>query len=298
MKAILILLLMILIGCGDENSASYDLSKGQQSNVIYGENSFREADRIVSRSRQKSFADDLRRESVALMTKSSWENLKNKNEIMRVSELYNLDSEISWREQESFAYCSGVVIASDKVLTAAHCFKEHTCEDTVMVFGYWKGSSSVEAVECASLLNPKAVNPEALDYAVLTPAKRLTADKRTLKDLSKLPLSTASLYKGASLFMVGYPLGVLQKISTGRVRGEDVNLGIITNLDAFEGSSGSPVYNYRAQELIGILVSGENDFEFDPVLDAEKMKKCEESACAGEIVLPIKKVIDDLQKYL
>jgi hypothetical protein len=74
----------------------------------------------------------------------------------------------------------------------------------------------------------------------------------------RTPLKLASgREKALPLSMIGFPLGMPSKYSSGaKVLLDDASRqSFITNLDAFEGNSGSPVFN-RQMEVVGILVAG------------------------------------------
>ena len=92
---------------------------------------------------------------------------------------------------------------------------------------------------------------------------------------------------GSELTVIGYPLGLPVKIANeGTVRGFGSGF-LVTNLDTYEGNSGSAVLNSeelsKGRLLVeGILVRGENDFEM--TTPCYLSKRCPSYGCRGEDV--------------
>ena len=72
----------------------------------------------------------------------------------------------------------------------------------------------------------------------------------------------------------------------------------VTNLDSFEGNSGSPVINILTNEVIGILVAGSKDLDFDKVEQCFRYHVCTTSTCNGEIVSSIENVLTHIPEIL
>jgi V8-like Glu-specific endopeptidase len=64
----------------------------------------------------------------------------------------------------------------------------------------------------------------------------------------------------------GYPYGMPMYKSCGQIKGRSTFKPdyYISDLSAFDGHSGAPVFNNRKQ-IIGIVISGANDFEWKDV---------------------------------
>ncbi|WP_372656164.1 serine protease [Halobacteriovorax sp.] len=161
--------------------------------------------------------------------------------------------------------CSGVLIDTNKVLTAGHCvISEIDCKDMVISFSYTDHSligefKDNQIYKCKSLIAREKNYLTHLDYAVI----ELDRDV-----LDRLPVSynkSNSLSKDDPLFMIGHPVGIPTVISTdAKVLDISDNKFIFpTDLDAMIGNSGSPVFNHNTYELEGILVRGGSDFDTD-----------------------------------
>ena len=90
---------------------------------------------------------------------------------------------------------------------------------------------------------------------------------QAVTDRTPFTLSTGSLNSHEALSMIGYPLGFPTQVATnGYILFNDATRdSFFTNLDAFEGNSGSPVLNAK-NEVVGILVGGTPSISFVKVL--------------------------------
>ena len=155
--------------------------------------------------------------------------------------------------------CSGFLAAPALGVTAGHCVSPTQvpdfCANYYIVFDYFSQArklSSQSVYECSGI--PKLVfseNGSSDDYAVLQFSQAV---------LNRAPLTLRTQGKiqdGESIFMLGHPRGMSQKISAGRtvVRNSDPSF-FSTNLDCFRGNSGSPVFNSTTHLVEGIFVQG------------------------------------------
>jgi len=76
-------------------------------------------------------------------------------------------------------------------------------------------------------------------------------------------------YKGKipnrqSIYMIGHPAGLPLKFTdSARVQENTSDVVFATNLDAYAGNSGSPVFNSQSHIVEGLLTSGPDDFDSD-----------------------------------
>jgi hypothetical protein len=200
--------------------------------------------------------------------------------------------------QKTSAFCSGVLIAPDRVLTAGHCVANTACAELRLAFGYALRAKGYDPYQiqtkniydCAEVLER---GHGQLDYAVV----RLD---RPVPD--RVPVSLAApseeLVPGAPLLMTGFPAGLPLKVDAGgKVRSVTREL-LKAELDAFGGNSGSPVFNLRTLALEGILVEGEEDFDWDEGGQCYRLHRCAAGECSGEKVVRTGAIVDQVTQGL
>lgn len=206
------------------------------------------------------------------------------------------DPSIRFLDQPIASFCTGFLIAPDLLVTAGHCFSRDgqtysnlsapnvgNKSDYVWIFDYTNDVSGgtngslrylnipknnqyrIAEIIDASFTGLRGVD---MDYAIVRldrPTDRKPFMYRvgqgvTLDDL---------------LAMVGSPRGLPLKISdSARVTNNDGMYSFLTNLDAFGGNSGGPVFNLNGW-IEGILVRGPSktqtqDFHYDSTCDCVK----------------------------
>ncbi len=283
-----IILTCMLAGCGDSAAPTAFLNDSGKTGtaVIYGEDS------ITNVIDSIELNDNA---TVALVYKDRWEKFSKLNLVHTVEESYPGLENFDWHDDPALSYCSGVLVSKNQVLTAGHCFVDKDqCQKTMVVFNYQKNQSpkNMQAIACEKLMAVNYRMDLGLDYALI----QLTSDA-TQKPMV-VPAQPVKLGKGDAIYAVGHPLGSYKKTALGSVRHiEEKTETIVGPLDVFEGNSGSPVYSVKTKEFIGILSSGERDFDFpDEETGDEHVKLCEDDGCSGEFIIPIQKIIADIQK--
>lgn len=187
--------------------------------------------------------------------------------------------------------CTGFLVAPNLIATAGHCMvnvgesrneTETYCQAFSWLFDYQvdkNGKAELENIPAEKLYKCKqviyAVRDEQApfrDYA-LVELDRPVTDREPLKLVTDAP-------KG-NLTMIGHPLGTPKKISrVGHVLLDDRKReSFITSLDAFEGNSGSPVFNSRS-EVVGILVAGTPSISLikDESRSCQRYNRCDQNA--------------------
>jgi hypothetical protein len=163
--------------------------------------------------------------------------------------------------------CSGFLVAPNLLVTAGHCqvnFGETKnqsggyCEVYDWLFGYQMEENGKPAVlspdnlyHCKRIVYAVFDEKEPFrDYA-LVELDRPVAGRRPLGISRRAPRV------GDEVSMIGYPLGTPMKLSrNARVTRNDLSTQeFVTNLDAFEGNSGSAVFDAEGK-VAGILVNG------------------------------------------
>ncbi len=201
-----------------------------------------------------------------------------------VERAYALCPTQKFADQPSASYCTGVLIGEDRVLTAGHCMRwsSVTCWGVYLVFDYkieLPGEIPTHVLaqnvyRCSEVVERSA--SADLDYAIIRLDRKVT-DRKPVPVLPEL-----SVKKGESVFAIGHPLGLPQKIAWyGKVR-EVYKDHLVTNLDMFVNNSGSPVFRKKDGLLVGILKDGEDDLVYNESNRCQVVKQCEENGCLGE----------------
>jgi V8-like Glu-specific endopeptidase len=173
--------------------------------------------------------------------------------------------------QKTVSFCSGSLVADNIVLTAGHCVNNkpedpHYFEKIYVVFGWKQTGSGKYATTFA---------PEQVYEAKGLIAHKLEGnigDMDSYRDYALISLSRAvagkspltidrthgeSVRVGAKVFHAGYPMGMSVKITApddASVKAIGKN-GYATDIDAFGGSSGGPVFDSATRRIAGVLIT-------------------------------------------
>lgn len=260
-----------LLACEGKPAESF-LDLQNADNVIYGDVDITE----------ELLPHDNSLASVALVKREALEEFQQGILPYTVEEVTGL-ADFDWKNQTSFSFCSGVLVAPDLVLTAGHCVAHLSCEDLMVVSGYDQNLKDVSQLQTRTCQRIEAVH-----------ARLGLKDWALIRLQDKLDLPVAKLAKGRSkirdeVYSIGYPLGAPKKRSLGKIRFVDFNKNYRISLDAFVGQSGSPVFNQSTHELIGILSSGESDDTDNS--GSLQVKYCAEADCLGELIISVENIL-------
>ena len=209
-----------------------------------------------------------------------------------------------YAEQLIPAFCSAVLIAPDLMLTAGHCVwdAEGQCPNLRFVFdaylttGNQTQPTTVEEEDvysCQQVITRVQTTSISgtQDWAVVQLDRPVNGERApaTIRE------ARGALSVGAPLLMIGAPNGLpLKWDAGGSVRNprESRLDSFSATVDAFGGNSGSGVWLRDTQELVGILVSGDTDYNRHG--ECYRTNICNEAGCSGENVIYIHNVIDDV----
>lgn len=191
-----------------------------------------------------------------------------------VSERAGLCEEERFKDQYSLLDCSGFLIAPDILVTAGHCVVDtFDCREFKWVFDF---NNKTEKINKSNIYSCEKILDQDLyesrwklqDFTVLK-LNRPAQDRAPLKFRRKKRAKV-----GTELVIIGHPAGLPMKISDNavikRMNKNEIFKPLSTlikkhdyfnaNLDAYEGNSGSPVFNLKTKLVEGILVRGGEDY--------------------------------------
>lgn len=228
----------------------------------------------------------------------------------------SLCSDEPYGPQPIAAFCSGVLIAPDLVLTAGHCFwdEELQCQRTRLIFDYHyesKGQLARHDQENVYSCREVVTNVElsgkdgVRDWAIIQLDRAVDGQRAPTKLRSHYRAGSngqpQAMRNGESLLMMGFPVGLPLKIDTGGIVTNPRSTlldAFVTTVDAFGGNSGSGVWHKDTQgewALAGILVSGDKDFvaSSENGKSCQRSNQCSASTCLGENVVYLDRPIAD-----
>ena len=279
----------LMASCAPENKDTQSMESPDSklsANVIYGTDGRLDVYQLTD-DRLKKLADS----TVALVkTTSLTANAQGQTSVIgkNFGSDMNLCSSEKFREQETAAFCSGSLVGPDLILTAGHCLETlPDCTSTSLVFGFSVKSVGIlpkqiptsEVFKCKEIIKTIR-NNTGQDFAVI----RLD---RPVTNHAVLQLrQTGELSVGDELTVIGHPVGLPTKITTGgKVRNIANAEYIVANVDTYGGNSGSAVFNAVSGLIEGILVRGEADFTSQGNCTVSKV--CADDSCRGEDITRI-----------
>jgi hypothetical protein len=216
------------------------------------------------------------------------------------------DTSQKWKywKNPCLAFGTAIPITRNIVLTAGHCLKKTGLKDFYLVLGYadtapglnhfdFDTSNIYRGIQIIDLADD-STQPNN-DYCFILLNKNLPV----LGVLINRQNRTGVIEK--DYYMVGYPLGIPEKISLGHLLSHDAGKdAYLLYIDSFGGNSGSPVFESKTDSLVGMLNHGENDFLFQPDIDCKSFLFCSTAPCRGEKVESIAALLSKpgIKQYL
>lgn len=285
--------LLFIFGCGSDQAQVFHTDK--TSPVIYGEDNRKDYSEV-----DDAILKETARSTVALISKElmTFDSVFNVYRLEKSSTSLPLCPSERFREQSTWAHCSGSLISEDVVLTAGHCVVDaKDCKSAYYVFDYelrgreniFSQVSANSVYNCAEIIYTSAQKKNLADFALI----RLD---RKVEDRKPLALSDKEVTYEDKLIMIGHPAGYPTKFTfDGKIRSL-INPNFITMaIDAYTGNSGSSVFDLETQKIVGVLSRGEKDYVSKNSCLVSNV--CDEaSGCRGEDVTRIEQVKKFLPK--
>lgn len=178
-------------------------------------------------------------------------------------------SKIRFAEQQLGPSCTGFLVRSDLLVTAAHCMTQvENCAQYVWAFDYalkGAGDESYKTVlasnvyRCKKLVYRRYKDFGNADYAIIQ-LDRPVPNRKVLE----LELSAEKVVLQTPIFLAGFPSGLPLKITGGaKILENDHTLSFETDLDIFQGNSGAPVLDQTTGKVLGVVSQGHDDYTRD-----------------------------------
>ncbi len=204
---------------------------------------------------------------------------------------HGMCSSINFSNQPVLSDCTGFLVAPDLLMTAGHCMLEYSdCANYSWIFDYTildakDNSMAMENVYACKRIVSKTYLPNiGIDYAIVQL-------ERAARGRDPFVISKDQFSAGTFVTMLGHPAGLPMKVTSGGNTFQSGENSVMTSLDAFGGNSGSPVVDSTTGELLGVLISGGEDFIYEDGGSCKVEAKCEPwevgTKCLGEEVMKI-----------
>lgn len=205
---------------------------------------------------------------------------------------YKLCPGEAFANQPAIGIGTAFIVGENQMVTAGHVFSQ-ALDNYVIVFGYElynKTGTYATIISKDQIFYPKKIvdrNQES-DLTIFSTDRPLNRTVLKIGSSTDVKLNTP-------VYMIGYPSGIPQKVAlNASVHQNNDKQFFYTTLDAFQGNSGSPVFNMETHELIGVLVSGEVDYVWRGSCNTTTL--CRIPYCKGEKVMRIANINTDLIK--
>lgn len=205
---------------------------------------------------------------------------------------FNLCSYEAFNKQPVVGFGTAFLIDNGRMITAGHVF-DTPFRDLVVIFGfeiidtnsiYKRTFESSDIYEIVSIENR---SPE-LDAAIFKLDR--PANRNGLRISQKKQLET-----DRAVYMIGHPSGLPKKVAlNAEVTKNSNSLFFYTSLDAFQGNSGSPVFDFETHEVIGVLVSGNVDYQWNGNCRETTLFHLDQTD--GEKVIRIEAILEELRE--
>jgi V8-like Glu-specific endopeptidase len=218
-----------------------------------------------------------------------------------LGERFDLCQGQRFASQISAAFCSGVLIDPDTVITAGHCVNELIHQSNVpnanrirFVFGFSAKDHKDPGV--VSFAASKVFTGKELIRGQLIRKADGGEDWATVRLDRSVPSEVAQpiaaiakqkIADGAGVFVMGHPSGLPLKHAGGaKVTSNGPKAYFVANLDTFGGNSGSGVFLKDGHTLVGILIRGFTDY-YRTREGCSKAYQCSSNGCTGEDVMRV-----------
>lgn len=211
----------------------------------------------------------------------------------KLGEVYKLCPDEAFFNQASLGVGTAFIYDKKIMLTALHVL-ERPLQKYVVVFGYKiinpNGLVSV-FIDKDDIYYPQKVLKKNTELDVVA----FSVDRNFNRPVLEWENSKTIKKEESEIYMLGYPSGLPLKLAlNASILENNHPFYFYTTLDSFQGNSGSPVFNFYTNKVIGVLVSGEVDYKFNGNCNFSPL--CKYPYCRGEKVIRIEEIVNQLEK--
>lgn len=195
-----------------------------------------------------------------------------------LTERFSLCPNEPFGEQPVIGLGTAFIIGDQTMVTAGHVFQGEL-RDYVVVFGFELTNGEFQRLILAKdIYTPTSIVYQDQDIDLLAFKVSRPLDRRILKLAVK-----SSFPRNMPVYMIGHPSGLPKKVAlNASVQDQEDPRNFYTTLDSFQGNSGSPVFELETNEVIGVLVSGMVDYQWNGTCNYSSI--CNIPYCRGEKV--------------
>jgi hypothetical protein len=207
----------------------------------------------------------------------------------KLKDVFQLCPEEPYGDQLSLGVGTAFIIDSETMMTASHVF-EGGIENYVVLFNFETINRQDAIYPFVTLSNVYEIEEIISENSALD-----IISFKVNKPLKGTPLKLATqntLTENESIYMIGHPSGLPKKVAlNASVYKNNDAFHFYTTLDAFQGNSGSPVFDMKSHTVIGVLVSGLQDYHWTG--NCNESNLCYFPYCKGEKVMRIEQIMND-----
>ncbi len=284
-------LLFLALGLLVNASTSFASRTSINNKVIYGEDDRR----LVSELDIESEANLISLSSSVLAQVPTW-RISQFNKDDFTIETKSLVQGLNYCPDENYSNypivsaCTAFLVSEDLILTAGHCLKDkYDCKRQTWILDYNDAGEFLVSNGLISFKNTQGYTCQELvahsvgvnlDFALVR-LDRPILDRKFLKMRTEGKVAPDETFA-----IIGHPMGLPKMLSSNaKLRENSLPNFFKTNIDAFSGNSGSPVFGLKSGLVEGILIRGEDDFKYDPKASCQRSMRCLNNECRGESVL-------------
>jgi len=193
-----------------------------------------------------------------------------------------------YADQPVLCFGTAFLVAPNIIVTAKHNLDVMPVNKMSFLIGYQtlpSGKYNLDFHEKDVYNGMRVIPSEKLDQLDLTLIK---LDRKVVGAIP-LPIEPDFIAPLAErIYSLGYPVGLPMKyITNASIKSKENDLVYYTTLDTFKGNSGSPVFRKSSHQVIGVLVEGGIDFNYNG--NCFVVNVCSGSSCKGEKVVNLSK---------